>query len=315
MVKPMLYAFADEACREIDGQISAMLRNGLNGLEIRGVDGVNISRITGEKAKEVRKKLDDSGLITWSVGSPIGKIQIGDNFQTHLDVFRHTLEMADILGAKNLRLFSFYMPKNEDPGLYRQLVTDRMGAFCDIAAGTGVTLCHENEKGIFGDTADRCLQLHQALPELKCIFDPANYVQCGNDTLQSWELLRQYVRYLHIKDALSDGSVVPAGKGVGNVARIVKDYLALGGSALTIEPHLKVFDGLKGLEAPGNTSIIGKRYTYPSSDTAFDAACDALKEILPECKYTARRAIYAGGAERPQQQGSPPACLKRSCDL
>ena len=52
-----IYAFADEADKSIDGQINAMLRNNLKGLEIRGVDGENISDISLEKAKEVKKKL------------------------------------------------------------------------------------------------------------------------------------------------------------------------------------------------------------------------------------------------------------------
>ena len=67
-----------------------------------------------EKAKEVRKKLDDNGLITWSIGSPIGKIKLDADFEAHLDTFRHTLEVAHILGAENLRLFSFYT-KGFDP--------------------------------------------------------------------------------------------------------------------------------------------------------------------------------------------------------
>ena len=80
-----IYAFADEASPEIDGQIRAMERNGLSGLEIRGVDGVNIADISDAKAEEVRKKLDDAGLSVWSIGSPIGKIDVktGD-FRTHL---------------------------------------------------------------------------------------------------------------------------------------------------------------------------------------------------------------------------------------
>lgn len=40
-----------------------MRRNGLNGLEIRGVDGENVSAISLEKAKEVRRKLDDAGAV------------------------------------------------------------------------------------------------------------------------------------------------------------------------------------------------------------------------------------------------------------
>ena len=276
-----IFAFADEASKEVDGQIRAMLRNNLQGLEVRGVNGTNVSQITLEEAKLLRSKLDDKGLVTWSIGSPIGKIKIHEDFESHLDVFRHTLEVAQILGAQRLRLFSFYMPKGEDPAQYRNAVMDRMASFVEVAKGSGVLLCHENEKGIYGDVADRCLDLHKALPELGGIFDPANFVQCGEDTLRAWEMLKGFVNYLHIKDALADGSVVPAGCGMGNVPQIVRDFIARGGDACTMEPHLKVFDGLKALEEDGNTSVVGK-YRYPSADAAFDAACNAMKAILKE---------------------------------
>ena len=109
----------------------------------------------------------------------------------------------------------------------------------------------------------------------------ANFVQCGVDTLQAWQMLSPYIDYLHIKDALPDGQVVPAGKGAGNVAAIVKAYLAMGGTAMTLEPHLTVFDGLKDLEEDGNTSAVGG-YTYSTADKAFDAAAAALEIILRE---------------------------------
>lgn len=277
MYTPKLYAFADEAGKEIDVQIRAMLRNGLRGLEIRGVDGENVSKITIEKAKEVRRKLDDNGLITWSVGSPIGKIKLDANFEEHLDTFRHTLEIAHILGAENLRLFSFYT-KGFDPADCRGQVMDWMGRMLEVGADSGINLCHENEKGIYGDTAVRCRELLDTFPILKGIFDPANFVQCEEDTVAAWQLLKDKIHYLHIKDAVGI-HVVPAGMGDGNVAYIVKEYLAQGGSAMTLEPHLKVFDGLKELEAPGEESVVGK-FTYPDSDAAFDAACHALKNIL-----------------------------------
>ena len=181
-----IFAFADEASKEIDKQIEAMKRNGLAGLEIRNVDGTNVSDISLEKAKEVKAKMDAAGLITWSIGSPIGKIQIADDFAAHLDKFKHTLDVANALDAKNIRLFSFYMPKEGNAADYKNEVIDRMGAFLDTAKGSGINLCHENEKGIYGDIAERCLDIHQALPGLKGIFDPANFVQCGVDTLKAW---------------------------------------------------------------------------------------------------------------------------------
>ncbi len=278
MQKPLIYAFADEASSMIDGQIAAMKRNSLDGLEIRTVDGVNISDITIEKAKEVRHKLDDSGLIVWSLGSPIGKIGLDRaEFEVHLDKFRHTLELGDILGAKNIRMFSFYIPKEKPAEAYRNEVIDRLGKLIEVADGSGIALCHENEKGIYGDIASRCLELHETFPELKAVFDPANFIQCGQETLEAWEMLKPYVHYLHIKDALADGRVVPAGHGIGHLKEILSDYLSVPGRSVTVEPHLKVFAGFAQLEQ-GDTKL--DDYSYPTNDTAFDAACNALKEII-----------------------------------
>ena len=275
-----LYAFADEASSMTDGQITAMKENGLDGLEIRNVDNVNVVDISDAKAKEVRKKLDAADLRVWTIGSPIGKIDIEkDNFTLHTEKFKRSLEIAEILGAENIRLFSFFTPQDNRAD-YKNKVIERLGVFADIAKGTGITLCHENEKGIYGDVPERCAEIHKALPEIKAIFDPANYVQCGVDTLKAWEIIKPYVKYLHIKDALADGNVVPAGKGIGNLKYILDDFRKDGGNSLTIEPHLTVFAGLKDLEKEGDKSVVGEIYRYPSNEAAFAAAVSALKELL-----------------------------------
>lgn len=273
-----IYAFADEASANVDLQIEAMKRNGLNGLEIRNVDGTNVSDITVEKAAEVRKKLEANGLSVWSVGSPIGKTDIDGNFDADIEKFKHTIEIAHALNSENIRIFSFYIPHEKDAAEYKNKVIDRLGQFSDIAHDSGVTLCHENEKGIYGDTAERCLDILSAMPEIKGIFDPANFVQCGVDTLKAWDMLGKHIKYMHIKDAMTDGSVVPAGCGDGNVERIVRMYAENGGAAFTLEPHLAVFDGLSGLEREGEESKVSK-FVYKSNDEAFDAACAAFKKI------------------------------------
>ena len=276
-----IYAFADEASPIIDKQITALKENGLQGLEIRNVDNVNISEISNAKAKEVKKKLDDAGLTVWSIGSPIGKIDIEkDSFAVHTEKFRRTLEIAEILGAENIRLFSFFIPKGKNPVDYKQEVINRLGTFLDLANGTGNTLSHENEKGIYGDIPERCLEIHKALPEMPAIFDPANYIQCGADTLKAWEIIKGFVKYLHIKYALPNGSVVPAGKGIGNLPFILDDFRKNGGKCVTIEPHLTVFSGLAALEKEGDKSVVGEVYRYPSNTLAFKAAADALKELI-----------------------------------
>lgn len=274
-MKFRLAAFADEASGSLDGQISAMRENGVEMLEIRGVDGENISDITSEKARDIRARLDAAELSVWSLGSPFGKIGITEDFEPHLDKFRHGLELAEILSAKNIRIFSFYVP-HDNPELYSDEVMKRLEKMLSAAKDSGITLCHENEKGIYGDSAERCAEIHRNFPELRAVFDPANFVQCGQDTKSAWEQLSPYVEYLHIKDALADGSVVPAGKGIGNIPHILREYR---GDVLTVEPHLSVFSGFDKLEQ-GETAE--RKFSYPDSRTAFKAAVDSIKQIMEE---------------------------------
>lgn len=271
-----LCAFADEADAMLTGQIAAMQRNGISLLEIRGVDGQNISVLSPAKVKEVANLLSDNGLKVWSIGSPTGKITLRDDWKAHLDSFKGMLDTAAVFGAEAFRMFSFYDAQGE-----KNEVIDRLGTLCELAKGYRVKLCHENEKGIFGDTPQRTRELLDALPQLGGIFDPANFIQCGADILPAWELLKDRIDYLHIKDAMKDGTVVPAGYGVGCLETVVTDFLCRGGEVLTLEPHLSEFTGLQGLEKEGERTIVGSaHFSYRDNNESFDAAVNALKTIL-----------------------------------
>ena len=270
-------AFADEASEKISGQIAAMKRNGISMLEIRGVDGTNISEISADKAREVRRMLDAEGMSVWSMGSPIGKISLGGDFAPHVESFKRILENADILGASKIRLFSFFPIKGESDEVTLHKVLERMSVLCDLTPDH-ITLCHENEKKIYGETPERCLDIHKAFPKVRAIFDPANFVQCDVDTLHAWELLKDYVEYMHIKDARADHVVVPAGQGLGNIAAIAKQYIAQGGQVFTMEPHLNIFAGLDKLE--NGESLKAGVQNYANNDEAFDAGVNAFKSIV-----------------------------------
>ncbi len=274
-----LAAFADESAADFYGQLDALVRNRLDALEMRNVDGMNVVNLTAEQAKDYKKRLSDLGLSVWSLGSPLGKISITDDFAPHLETFKRGMEISELLGAKAVRIFSFYMPEGCDPADHRNEVIDRLGAFCEAAKDYEALLCHENEKGIYGDIPERCLEIHSALPYLKAVFDPANFVQCGVDTLEAFDKLKHHVHYLHIKDAKKDGSVVPAGDGDGNIAKIIAQYRALGGKTVTLEPHLYEFDGLKALEKEGNVSEVGG-YCFKTAEEAFDHAVSAVKKLI-----------------------------------
>ena len=274
-----LCAFADEAAADLAGQISALQRNAISLLEIRGVNGKNIKDMTKSEAREIKGMLDNVGISVHSIGSPIGKIALDGDIQSHFDDFQRILETADILETRYIRMFSFFPTGVENQEKIRDLVFKHIERLLTLTP-SHMILCHENEKDIFGENAENCLALHEAFPRLRAVFDPANFVQCGVDTKKAWQMLRDHVEYLHIKDAIADGTVVPAGMGLGNVPFIVRDYLARGGNVMTLEPHLFDFTGLSALEN-GKVTSLGIS-PYRDNDEAFDAAADALKKILNE---------------------------------
>ncbi len=274
-----LCAFADEAATDRHGQIAALLENHIPYLEIRGVDGVNIADLTPEAARRFKSELDEAGIRVWSVGSPAGKSGIAEDFAPACEQFARLLDMAAIFDATCIRLFSFYGTSG-DPAHFPE-VCRRLNIFCDMAEAHPhkVILCHENEKGIWGDTAARCAALHTAVPRLRAVFDPANFIQCGEDVMSAWATLAPYVCYGHIKDALPDGRIVPPGDGVGHIADYIPDFAARGGEVLTLEPHLADFVGLAALEGEGERSEIGTIH-FDTPRAAFDHAARKLKEII-----------------------------------
>ena len=118
--------FADEYSPIFDEQLAALDRLNVSHIELRGIDNVNISDLTNEQFREVKAKLSAGGIKVSSIGSPIGKIGIEDDFPAHMDKLKRTLEIQKELSAPYLRMFSFYLPQNADPADYRGQVMDRL---------------------------------------------------------------------------------------------------------------------------------------------------------------------------------------------
>ena len=241
--------FADEIDQSLTKQIDVLHKLGISYVEYRSADGKGIADYTVSEATEASKKLSDAGIHVSALGSPIGKVGVNDDFAKHFELFKHVVELAKVFNTNQIRVFSFYIPEKNDPDSYKNKVIDRMGKMIEYAEANEVVLLHENEKAIYGDNAARCASLFKALycDNFHCTFDFANFVQCGQDTLQAYELLQQYIAYVHVKDAIGE-DVVPSGKGNGNVKKICSLLDAKGYSGfLSIEPHLFNFPGLEKL--------------------------------------------------------------------
>lgn len=279
MLNYKISGFSDEIDAMIDKQFEHLQKLGIEYFEPRGVDGVNISDLTDEQCDALLAKMNKCGIKVSSIGSPIGKIGINDDFEPHKAKLIRTIEIAKKLGAKYIRIFSFFIPKGENPADYRDEVMRRMKEMCKIAEEMDIMLLHENEKDIYGDVAERCLDILKTInsKNLRAVFDPANFVQCGQKTYpDAYEMLKPYIEYMHIKDALANSDVVPAGMGEGCVYDILKalsdaDYEGF----LSLEPHLGSFEGLDALETDDKMTRLEK-----SSADKFTLAYESLMKII-----------------------------------
>lgn len=272
--------FSDEISSNVTKQFEHLNSLGIKYFDPRGIDGINISELSDEKTAELKGKMQKYDIKVACVGSPIGKIKITDPMEPHIEKLKKVIKITKELGAKYIRMFSFYIPEGEHEK-YRGEVIDRLLAMVKIAEDEGVILLHENEKDIYGDTAKRCAELFEEIksPAFGCVFDPANFVQCGETVYPDcYEILKPYITYMHIKDAQKNGDVVPAGVGAGGIKEILADLIKNGYKGFAcLEPHLGSFDGLAGLELDDKMTKLEK-----SDESKFTLAYNSLCKILDE---------------------------------
>ena len=216
-----LSGFIDEISDDFSLQCKVASGLGLRYVEVRSAWGINILDLDSGQLSKLRETLAEYELKVSSIGSPIGKITIDDDFPPHLERMQHAVEVAETLEAPYIRIFSFFIPEGTDPDSRRDEVLTRMGALAEVAAGADVILAHENEKDIYGDIPRRCLDIVTSVssPQLQLAWDPANFVQVGvRPFTEGYAMLRPHVSTIQIKDALlADASVVVAGAGDGEV--------------------------------------------------------------------------------------------------
>ena len=283
MARFVLSAFADEAGASLSEQISALKENNIDFIEPRNIADRGILAYSEEELIEIRRELDANGIKVGSLGSPIGKYPIEEPFEKHLVDFEKALRACEILGTKNMRIFSFFVPKGKY-NEYRDEVIARLKKMLDIAGERGIRLCHENEAKIYGEYAEQVKDLLDEMPELYGIFDAANYRMSGECVMQGIGATLKNLGYLHIKDAIhSSKIIVPAGEGEGRIADILNIVNGHTNEVvyLTLEPHLHIFNAYKDID---DHELKGK-YTFNTSREAFDFAVNALKRVLIENGY------------------------------
>jgi sugar phosphate isomerase/epimerase len=253
-----LSAFADEVTDDFLGQVKYLAKECIGYIEPRFVNKKNIIDLTNDELNDARKMIQDYGLKTSAIGSPIGKVRLDEPFGPHLDKFKHAVDIALLFESPYIRIFSYYAPQGGNIDDYRELVCERMAAKIEVLNNIDITMVHENEAHIYGHTAEHCVDLVKTIdsPKLRLVYDPANFVwgeKITDNVKSCWPLMRPYVVHVHIKDwklGAKDVGSIP-GEGDGQIKELLAELAAINyDGCLTMEPHLQVGGQFGGSTGP-----------------------------------------------------------------
>jgi sugar phosphate isomerase/epimerase len=241
-----LSAFADEIDPDPLTQVSVLESCGIRHIELRSILRSNALDLTELQINELKSLLQQRGLRLSAIGSPIGKIPIDEPFAPHLKRLQRAIELAKLFGTRNIRVFSYYLPEGGDWDNWRRDVLDRTWDKIRLAEKADVRLIHENEHRIYGDSPERVHDLMETvLAQVEgryfaAVYDPANYVFCGYDPWQGWQLTKEWTVHFHIKDWVhGETHGRPAGDGAGRIPEVMADAVKMNYDGFaTLEPHL-----------------------------------------------------------------------------
>ncbi len=245
----MFYSgISDESGQTIDTQIRAHQELGWNHMELRLVDGENITAISDAKLDEVYEKLAAAGMQVSCFGSAIANWArpITCDPQIDIDDLKRAIPRMHRFNCPFIRVMSYPndpnhpLPERE----WRNEAIRRMGVLADMAEDGGIILAHENCSGWGGQSAENSniLLAEVDSPALQVVFDTGNPVSYGQNAWEYYQAVYDSIVYVHIKDIRKvngEDHYVYCGEGDGCVREIVGDLLANGyDGGLSIEPHL-----------------------------------------------------------------------------
>lgn len=249
-----LSGFGDEIAEDFETQLREMRRMDINFIALRNLWGTNILKLDEKQRQKARELLRKHGMGVSEIGSPLGKVLVTGSWTEERARFERALELTRFFRCPRIRLFSYMTPEGEPREKYRAEIIRRLREMAARAGKEGVFLLHENDTGMYGEDGIHCrdLLLSVGSPSFKAIFDPSNFVAArSRPYTQWWEMLKNEVVHLHVKDSKADGTHTPAGHGDGEFAKVLKGLLKKNYTGFaTMEPHLAVAGRFSGFSGP-----------------------------------------------------------------
>jgi len=266
----MKLSFSTLSCPEWswDKIVREAARLGFGGIEVRGVAGEmllpKVEVFRPENLENTMKQLKKEGLEIPILDTSCRFHEAGD-FDKYLEEGRMTIDLANKMGVKYIRVFGDKIPNPEKKDEIISSIIRGLNALCDYAAGKKVTVLLETH----GDFAslETLWPIIEGVRSLQfgILWDIEHTFKVyGEDVKEFFEKVRPLIKHVHVKDA----------------RRLDKEFKLCEIGAGDV-PIKKVIDVLKSVNYEGYLSLEWEKKWKPELDEP-EIAIPAYKEYMDE---------------------------------
>ncbi len=170
-----------------------------------GIPCVDVMRVSTKKVSEYRAAIERTGA---GVHCYIAVVSFFDKVERIAINLEKEFEVAASLGAKLFMIVPFYAVIDEKKAkkLGREQVRQCMARGFRIAVEKGkkfgLQVCFETtpQDALCLSGTEDCKWMLKQVPGLGLVFDTANMLPHGDDPLESYELLKEHMIHVHLKD-------------------------------------------------------------------------------------------------------------------
>lgn len=206
--------------RAHEDNLALLQKVGVGYVELRIVDGVNIMDLTDDELDTLEGTLAKYDMRVAGLGTPIFKCPLRgqrgpewgsrhgfgkeSGYEEHLALLPRAFEIADKLGAANVRCFPFWREYKLDEVLDE--VVEKLGRAARRAEQLGHSLVVENEHNQLAGTGVELARILKAVnsPHLTGIYDVGNSWRRGGNISDDLNALRGWISHVHIKHSTVD---------------------------------------------------------------------------------------------------------------
>jgi sugar phosphate isomerase/epimerase len=262
-MKERMTGFADEAASSIEGQVAVLRQLNWNSIELRTVDNTLAHDLPEDSFNHVLSVLENNEIRVSCLGSGIANWgrDITCDFNETKEIVHRTIKRMKQLNTHLVRIMSYKIITDNNGRIaldqHKEERFNRLRWICGQFLDNGITPVHENCFNYGGLSYEHSLEMLEAVPGLRLVFDTGNapltidgrkeYPYPVQNSFEFYHHVKDYIDHVHIKDSVldQDGKTEHyfyPGEGNGDVIEIVKSLELLDGykGLYSIEPHMEV---------------------------------------------------------------------------